>query len=56
MDRKSHLIKEVMRKSSIIDGVLYSKYNLTLIEENFRQLNDALNKLLSKQERNAENQ
>ena len=25
MDRKSHLIKEVMRKSSIIDGVLYSK-------------------------------
>ena len=34
MDRRSQLHKRLMRKSSIIDDLLYSKQNLTMVKEN----------------------
>ena len=34
MDKRSHLHKLLMRKSSIIDDLLYSKQNLTVVKDN----------------------
>ena len=34
MDKRSHLHKRLMRKSSIIDDLLYSKQNLTVVKDN----------------------
>ena len=34
MDRRSQLHKRLMRKSSIIDDLFYSKQNLTSVKEN----------------------
>ena len=66
MGRRSQLHKRLMRKSSIIDDLWYSKQNLTMVKENFRQLDDIFKlltevhqqqcKLLSEEEQHADNQ
>ena len=40
MDKRSQLHKRLMRNSSIIDGLLYSKQNLTVVKENLGQTDD----------------
>ena len=66
MDRRSQLHKRLMRKSSIIDDLLYSKLNLTAVKENLGQFDDVFKlltevhqqhqKLLSEKEQHADNQ
>ena len=66
VDRRSQLHKRLMRKSSIIDGLLYSKQNLTVVKENLGQFDDIFKlltevhqqhcKLLSEEEQHADNQ
>ena len=46
MDRRSQLHKRLMRKSSIIDDLLYSKQNLTVVKGNLGQFDDVF-KLLT---------
>ena len=65
MDRRSQLNKRLMRKSSIIDNLLYSKQNLTVVKENLGQFDDIFKlltevhqqhcKLLSEEEQHADN-
>ena len=40
MERRSQLHERLMRKSSIIDDLLYSKQNLTVVKENLGQVDD----------------
>ena len=66
MERKSQLHKRLMRTSSIIDDLLYSKQNLTVVKENLGQADDVFKlltevhqqncKLLSEEEQHADNQ
>ena len=66
MDRRSQLHKRLMRKSSIIDGLLYSKQNLTVVKENLGQFDDIFKlptevhqqqwKQLSEEEQHTDNQ
>ena len=66
MDRRSQLHKRLMRKSSIIDDLLYSKQNLAVVKENLGQFDDVFKlltevhqqhcKLLSEEEQHVDNQ
>ena len=66
MDRRSQLHKRLMKKSTIIDDLLYSKQNLTVVKENLGQFDDVFKlltevdqqhcKLLSEEEQHADNQ
>ena len=66
MDRRSQLHKRLMRKSSIIDGLLYSKQSFTVVKENLGQFDNVFKlltevhqqhcKLLSVEEQHADNQ
>ena len=65
MERRIQLYKRLMRKSSIIDDLLYSKQNVTVVKENlgqfhvFRLLTEVHQqhcKLASEEEQHADNQ
>ena len=66
MDRRSQQHKRLMKKSSIIDDLLYSKQNLTVVKENLGQFDDVFKlltevhqqhcKLLSEEEQHIDNQ
>ena len=66
MDRRSQLHKRLMKKSSIIDGQLYSKQSFTVVKVNLGQFDDVFKlltelhqqhcQLLSEEEEHADNQ